>query len=451
MPRDQTRQPAQTEPRLQSEAAPGTRRKVAAPPKRNAEQVAPSPSSAEPNSHRRRLAAALARVRTFLRGQWYCSPTRRRTLQFLRIPPSEELRRSKSLRSMGLLVATIVAFGMAHAVLALLVDAFATWLGHGRWMALPPKELAALENTYRQLILTLLGGTLAAVTVYVGLRNLHVALRNQELAREGQITDRFSRAVEHLGSDKLDLRLGGIYALERIARDSPADQWTVVEVLSAFIRERAVPPSGEEWPPADPDAYLERLAKENSLRPPADIQAALTVIGRRDTQADPADGPRVIDLEKIWCPGLSLCNADMQRASLRHAYIPFARINRTSLSEADLSSACVARAWFILGSLEGTSMVDTDLRKATFHDVPLCWIRAASVNLQGAAFSIDCDLGGASLPFAKLEGASITSPSIRQTVLRKATYDQDTEGPPGFSFQEAGAIRVPPDTTDSTL
>jgi Pentapeptide repeats (8 copies) len=36
--------------------------------------------------------------------------------------------------------------------------------------------------------------------------------------------------------DTCKIRLGGIYALERIARDSPRDQPTVVEVLSAFIR-----------------------------------------------------------------------------------------------------------------------------------------------------------------------------------------------------------------------
>ena len=48
--------------------------------------------------------------------------------------------------------------------------------------------------------------------------------RQLQISREGQITERFSRAVDQLGSDKQDVRLGGIYTLERIAADSPADR-----------------------------------------------------------------------------------------------------------------------------------------------------------------------------------------------------------------------------------
>ena len=62
------------------------------------------------------------------------------------------------------------------------------------------------------------------------------------------MTDRYTKAIEQLGSDKLDVRIGGIYALERIARDSARDHPTVMEVLTAFIREH----SREQWPPPDP-------------------------------------------------------------------------------------------------------------------------------------------------------------------------------------------------------
>ena len=61
------------------------------------------------------------------------------------------------------------------------------------------------------------------------------------------MTDRYTKAIEQLGSDKLDVRIGGIYALERVARDSARDHPTVMEVLTAFIREH----SHEQWPPPD--------------------------------------------------------------------------------------------------------------------------------------------------------------------------------------------------------
>jgi aspartyl-tRNA synthetase len=36
--------------------------------------------------------------------------------------------------------------------------------------------------------------------------------RNFTLSREGQVTDRYTKAIEQLGSDKPDVRTGGIYA-----------------------------------------------------------------------------------------------------------------------------------------------------------------------------------------------------------------------------------------------
>ena len=64
-------------------------------------------------------------------------------------------------------------------------------------------------------------------------------------------------------SDNLDVRIGGIYALERIARDSARDHSTIMEVLAAFIREH----SHEQWPPPRPGSEQQK----RSTRP--DIQA----------------------------------------------------------------------------------------------------------------------------------------------------------------------------------
>ena len=58
-------------------------------------------------------------------------------------------------------------------------------------------------------------------------------------ANDKLITDRFSQAISYLASDKIAVRLGGIYALERLAQDSPSEYWLTIEVLSAFVRERS--------------------------------------------------------------------------------------------------------------------------------------------------------------------------------------------------------------------
>ena len=78
------------------------------------------------------------------------------------------------------------------------------------------------------------------------------------------MTDRYTKAIEQLGSDKLDVRIGGIYALERIARDSPRDHPTVMEVLSAFIRDH----SHDPWPPPDLTAPTRSEQRVPMCKPP---------------------------------------------------------------------------------------------------------------------------------------------------------------------------------------
>ena len=125
------------------------------------------------------------------------------------------------------------------------------------------------RDTARGRLLTLVAGLFAAgALVFTAL--------NFILSREGQVTDRYTKAVEQLGSDGLDVRIGGINALERVARDSAKDHPTVMEVLTAFIRDH----SREQWPPPDP-----AWPGSGRLTRP-DVQAAITVVGRRDAKRD---------------------------------------------------------------------------------------------------------------------------------------------------------------------
>jgi hypothetical protein len=103
------------------------------------------------------------------------------------------------------------------------------------------KDRVDLELKARQTMAQILGGAALLVGLYFTSQTLHVS-------QEGQITDRFTKAIDQLGKDSLTVRLGGIYALERIARNSESDHWTVMEVLTAFVREyshgRSHPPDG---------------------------------------------------------------------------------------------------------------------------------------------------------------------------------------------------------------
>ena len=122
--------------------------------------------------------------------------------------------------------------------------------------------------------------------------------RTLETTRAGQIADLYSRAIDQLGSEKLHVRIGGIHALERVARDSRRDHPIVMDVLTAFIREY----SHEQWPPP------ERGEPGRWTRP--DIQAAVTVLGHRNVKRD---------TERIDLYGAILISADLRGVDLRDA------------------------------------------------------------------------------------------------------------------------------------
>lgn len=79
---------------------------------------------------------------------------------------------------------------------------------------------------------------IAGLASLAALGSLTVTVRTYRLSLQGQLTDRYTTAVAQLGDDKLEIRPGGIYALERLAVDSKRDHPTAVEVLSAYVRER---------------------------------------------------------------------------------------------------------------------------------------------------------------------------------------------------------------------
>jgi hypothetical protein len=134
------------------------------------------------------------------------------------------------------------------------------------------KDRVELENKVRTTWIQAISGLGLFVAAYSAWLNYQSSQRKLEVDKETfeknfkildskQITERFSKAVEQLGNEaSITVRLGGIYSLEKIAQDSKNDHWTIMEVLTAFIREKS-----------DDNRELDSKI-------PQDIQAALTVI-----------------------------------------------------------------------------------------------------------------------------------------------------------------------------
>ena len=178
-------------------------------------------------------------------------------------------------------------------------------------------------------IVKIITGLLVLVGMYWTMRRVRAAEKTVGVVEEGHITERFTRAIQQLGDDKMAIRLGGIYALERIAKDSEKDQGPVMEVLTAYVRENA--PRQEEDPQTPPTP------------PPTDIQAILTVIGRRKTTEikSPDDflDLRLTHLVGVRLFGANLSGLDLAGANLSGAILPEVNLSMAILFQANLSMA----------------------------------------------------------------------------------------------------------------
>jgi Pentapeptide repeats (8 copies) len=188
--------------------------------------------------------------------------------------------------------------------------------------------------------------------------------------RAGQVTGRYIQAQEQLGCAELDVRIGGISALERVARDSPSHHPAAMEMLAAFIRER----SGQHWPPPGPGGR----ARERSPR--TDVQAAITVVGRRLAERDL--GP--VDLAGADLAGADLTGADLTGAVLAHAVLARADLLAAKLVRADLSSADLGGARLTGANLDGADLTGADLTDADLAGAVLSRAVFTGADLTGA-------------------------------------------------------------------
>jgi hypothetical protein len=233
----------------------------------------------------------------------------------------------------------------------------------------------------KDLILTaaqILGGAALLSGVYFTWRTLQVN-------REGQITERFTRAIDQLGktddsgNPRLEIRLGGIYSLERIARDSPArDYSTVMDVLTAYVRENAPWPPKTSKPaketstldtipgkaPAEQDGGRERDGERTPWDLPTDIQAIFDVITRREEGHIPKEQLAQLDFrdtdlryfspaEGVHLEGATFSGAHLEKASLMGTHLQGARLIGTHLEGAEFSGVHLEGAWLLDTHLEG--------------------------------------------------------------------------------------------------
>jgi uncharacterized protein YjbI with pentapeptide repeats len=260
-----------------------------------------------------------------------------------------------------------------------------TWSEKARtWVALHPNLAFAPVGVLGVLYLLRIQQDAAAATLAGAWFALARHFAQTEADRRRRITESYSKAVTQLASDKLEERLGGIYTLESISKESPADYWTVMETLTAFVRERSRRNETERtsnfeqrvqlsayflWQEADrPDGrdkeFWDIAAEQDKLGEPpsADIAAVLTVIKRRSEAArkrerDPENNWR-LDLRGVVLKVANLSHADLSHADLIRANLSHANLFDANLSGADLSRADLSGAQLFGAKLPQTWVLE---------------------------------------------------------------------------------------------
>lgn len=312
---------------------------------------------------------------------------------------------------------------------------------------LEPKDRFDCINEARKTLAQIIGGIAVLAGFYATVQNINLSQKSFALAQQGQITDRFTKAIEQLGAvdsagkRKLEVRLGGIYALARIAHESASDQLPIEQVLSAYVRDNA---------PTRPQRELNESTRAGvppNVKPAPDIQAILTALGTsyviHVVMGTPATGsvvePRaqVLNLSEADMRGVNLARANFSRTNFTRADFTQAQLNETNFSKAYFSGAVLSQADLSGADLSGADLLNANLIKAVLIGANLRDADLRDADLSGADIS-GADFKGAYLNRADISGADLTSAkNLTQQQIDSTKGDSDTALPSNLHMPEA--------------
>ena len=231
-------------------------------------------------------------------------------------------------------------------------------------------DLSTVLKNLAQGSALLLGALVAAATLFFTLIKTWINERTTTAEEEGLITDRINAAVASLGAEKtikkgkdeqtvpnIEVRIGAILALERMAKTNADVHIQIMEILTAYIRENAPVTEGE-----------------HDRKPRQDIQLAFTVIGRR-----PLLGKSIERKQKPEKYRLDLRNCDFTKIEGKdepdfdHCIFDNSKFKMSKIQKIKLNSA----------SLKDVNLYDADLTHAKMDQTELDRSILVKVKLQG--------------------------------------------------------------------
>lgn len=275
-------------------------------------------------------------------------------------------------------------------------------------------------------VATGLGGAVALLVAFGQLRTArmrHEAQTDADMQR--RITESFMKAVEQLGSQKLEVRLGGIFSLERISIESAPEYWTVMETLCAFVRQRSPwLPSSAERDSIFNDVDPREASREKRF--PSDAQAVLTVLGRRDDRRSPrrerlppTPTKRYLKLDLSYTDLRGARFIDHPEHSKNFSEIDFTRSNLQGVAFYDIN---FSQSDFSEADLEGVDFNECDFSHATFDGACMQRLVVNGANFNTATF-VDTSFANSRIRSTTAIAANFFRASFRECVLDDLRWD----------------------------
>ena len=276
------------------------------------------------------------------------------------------------------------------------------------------------STTIRNIALVSAGPIALALAVWRSL----VADRQAKTAQQVLLNERYQKGAEMLGSGVLSVRLGGIYALQRLAEENREEYH--VQIMRLFCAFGRLPTKDQSLETGQAEIEQGTLM---GLRP--DVEAVMEAINSRSesrVELERKAGFR-LDLRGAELPQAQLLDADFTSAFFHRANLSGANISGTDLSGAfldyaDLSEAILSNARFtgtrfISANLSGALLQDLDISNASFHRANLSRANLHGANLSNAIFQ-DASLANTWLDDADLSSASFLKADLSRAILINA-------------------------------
>ena len=290
-------------------------------------------------------------------------------------------------------------------------EAFWDWLTDGESGSATIRNLGLVLAGIIALPLAIWRGVVADRQASAAQRQAETALEQADTAHRSLLNERYQQGAEMLGNAVLSVRIGGIYALERLAKESPYEYHVqIMKLLCAFARH-----------PTEDEDYQNKLAERNAdLSTPysqrEDVRAAMEFIGSRDetrVEIETSQGFR-LDLIGADLSHAQIGDANLSGSMLRYANLSNAEISSVNLSRAHLQGAVMKNAHLMLIDFTDARASDADLSGATMLQLTMPSLTLDNANLSGAQLN-GVDLSGGFIQYANLSNVGIRNSNLSDT------------------------------------